>query len=77
MQCIILALSVKRLCMICQLEVLMKNCLRFLFAACIFTGIASAAENVWITDMTMAKQKAAAGNKDILIYITGSDWCGF
>jgi thioredoxin-related protein len=55
----------------------MKNCLRFFVLVSFLAAIASAAENVWITDMTMAKQKAAAGNKDILIYITGSDWCGF
>ena len=34
------------------------------------------AESIWLTDFSQAKSKALKENKPILIYFSGSDWCG-
>jgi len=31
----------------------------------------------WITDLALAQKTAREENKDILLFFTGSDWCGF
>lgn len=31
----------------------------------------------WTTDLALAQQKAAAENKNLMLFFTGSDWCGF
>lgn len=36
----------------------------------------SAQEAKWLTDLDQAKQLAKETNKPILMYFTGSDWCG-
>ena len=38
---------------------------------------AKKAEAVWLTDFEAAKKQAAAENKPILMFFTGSDWCGW
>jgi thioredoxin-related protein len=38
---------------------------------------ASAAESIWLTDLTKAQAQAKAENKIVLIDFTGSDWCGW
>ena len=35
------------------------------------------AKAVWLTDLEAAKKPAAAENKPILMFFTGSDWCGW
>jgi thiol-disulfide isomerase/thioredoxin len=35
------------------------------------------ADSAWITDFALAKERAAAENKSILMDFTGSDWCGW
>ena len=34
-------------------------------------------EAVWLTDLEAAKKQAAKENKPILMFFTGSDWCGW
>jgi thiol-disulfide isomerase/thioredoxin len=36
-----------------------------------------ASHGAWITDFALAKERAAAENKSILMDFTGSDWCGW
>ena len=38
---------------------------------------ANKAEAVWLTDLDAAKKQAAKENKPILMFFTGSDWCGW
>ena len=38
---------------------------------------AKKAEAVWLTDLEAAKKQAAEENKPILMFFTGSDWCGW
>ena len=38
---------------------------------------AKKAEAVWLTDLEAAKKQAAADKKPILMFFTGSDWCGW
>ena len=35
------------------------------------------AESTWLTDLAAAKKQAAADKKPILMFFTGSDWCGW
>ncbi|WP_459556164.1 thioredoxin family protein [Lacunimicrobium album] len=35
------------------------------------------AEIPWMTDLAAAKKKATDENKELLLFFTGSDWCGF
>ena len=35
------------------------------------------AESAWLTDLAEAKKQAAAEKKPILMFFTGSDWCGW
>ena len=35
------------------------------------------AESAWLTDLEAAKKQAAADKKPILMFFTGSDWCGW
>lgn len=39
--------------------------------------IAVSQELVWHTDMTKASEKAIEENKPVLMFFTGSDWCGW
>ena len=41
----------------------------------LFSNVALAAGNGWMTDFAAAKKKAIAEKKDLLIEFTGSDWC--
>ena len=34
-------------------------------------------ESAWLTDLEAAKKQAAADKKPILMFFTGSDWCGW
>jgi len=38
---------------------------------------AKKSESVWLTDFEAAKKQAAAEKKPILMFFTGSDWCGW
>lgn len=40
-------------------------------------GISSAQDAVWHTDMKMASKIAMKENKPIMLFFTGSDWCGW
>jgi len=40
-------------------------------------SLAFAAADGWTTDWEAAKQRSKAENKPILLYLTGSDWCGW
>ncbi|MCU0748550.1 MAG: thioredoxin family protein [Akkermansiaceae bacterium] len=47
-------------------------------AALLFTAASAFAANPpWTADWEAAKAKSKAENKPILIYMTGSDWCGW
>lgn len=46
-----------------------------LLAACISS--ASAADTLWRDDFEAARKEAAAGDKELLIDFTGSDWCAW
>ncbi len=55
----------------------MRNHSRLFVAVLLFTSIASATSQGWITNLAKARKKASSEKKDVLINITGSDWCGF
>jgi thioredoxin-related protein len=40
------------------------------------TAIILFSSGEWLTDFDSAKQRAQAENKKILVYFSGSDWCG-
>lgn len=47
---------------------------RSFLALCLIINIAAFAQE-WNTDLEVAKRKAAATNKNILLVFSGSDWC--
>jgi len=49
--------------------------LLFLFSFCVTLAM-SAQDVTWYTDFEEAKAEAKANGKPILMYFTGSDWCG-
>lgn len=52
----------------------MKRLLFILFIAIV--SVSNAQEADWLTDFDKAKKVAKKTNKPILMYFTGSDWCG-
>jgi thioredoxin-related protein len=40
-------------------------------------SVAHAANDAWMTDFDMAREKAQAENKHLLVDFSGSDWCGW
>lgn len=55
----------------------MKTILRSLAVVLASASLAFAGTEGWLTDWEAAKAKSKAENKPILIYLTGSDWCGW
>lgn len=57
----------------------MKNLL-FIFCLCVFSYGFSQDEDYsnlnWLTDFESAKKESTSSKKPILMYFTGSDWCG-
>ena len=53
------------------------NLLICLLITCLATPVITAGDEVWMTDLSAAKAKAAENNKDLLVLFTGSDWCGW
>ena len=50
---------------------------RILFVLFLFTALAAQGqEAAWLTDFDKAKKQSRKANKPILMYFTGSDWCG-
>lgn len=50
---------------------------RLLFILCfVIVTVSNAQEATWLTDFDQAKKVAKKTNKPILMYFTGSDWCG-
>ncbi|MFT5751605.1 MAG: thioredoxin-related protein [Flavobacteriales bacterium] len=50
---------------------------RILFVLFLLTALgAQSQEASWLTDFDQAKKEARKANKPILMYFTGSDWCG-
>lgn len=50
---------------------------RILFVLFLLTALgAQGQEATWLTDFDKAKTQARKTNKPILMYFTGSDWCG-
>lgn len=50
---------------------------RLLFVLFLLTALGAQGQDVyWLTDFDQAKKKAKKTNKPILMYFTGSDWCG-
>jgi protein disulfide-isomerase len=56
---------------------LMKTILRSLAVLVASASFALAGTEGWLTDWEAAKAKSKADKKPILIYLTGSDWCGW
>ncbi len=54
----------------------MKTVLSTLFVSIALSAALHSAD-LWMTDFEAAKQKAAEGNKMLLMDFTGSDWCGW
>lgn len=51
-----------------------------IFAFLLFIGtysFSAAQEAIWHTDMTKASEIAITENKPVLMFFTGSDWCGW
>lgn len=55
----------------------MKTILRTLAVLAATVAIGFAEASPWTTDWEAAKTRSKAENKPILIYLTGSDWCGW
>jgi protein disulfide-isomerase len=55
----------------------MKTILRSLAVVLASASLAFAGTEGWLTDWEAAKAKSKADKKPILIYLTGSDWCGW
>ena len=55
----------------------MKAILRSLAILAASASLGLAAAESWTTDWEAAKARSKAENKPILIYLTGSDWCGW
>lgn len=53
----------------------MKSLICSLFLA--LTCTLHAADDLWLTNFETAKTKAATDKKNLLLYFTGSDWCGY
>jgi thioredoxin-related protein len=53
----------------------MKTLARAAAILLVVTGVACGSG--WQTDFEKARREAAAADKDLLVYFTGSDWCGF
>ncbi|MEP0264383.1 thioredoxin family protein [Dokdonia sp.] len=53
---------------------MMKRLICILFL--VFATVCQAQEATWFTDFDKAKKTAKKTNKPILMYFTGSDWCG-
>ena len=48
-----------------------------LFALLLWSGNAASQELIWHTDMSKAVDLATKENKKMLLFFTGSDWCGW
>lgn len=51
-----------------------------LFVLFLFVGLAATAQETklnWLTDFNEAKQVALKENKPLMLFFTGSDWCGW
>jgi len=46
-------------------------------AAVFLSPVCARAESGWITDLKKAQEEAKASHKLVLVYFTGSDWCGY
>jgi rhodanese-related sulfurtransferase/thioredoxin-related protein len=53
----------------------MKTVLRLFFALLLTLVSTSAAELIWLTDLSQAQAYARGENKSVLLYFHGSDWC--
>jgi len=56
----------------------MKHLLLFLIAPLFISAqadIARVADSQWLTDYDKAIEAAKVGDKNVLVYFTGSDWC--
>lgn len=50
---------------------------RILFVLFLFTALVAQGQDAsWLTDFDKAKKQSRKTNKPILMYFTGSDWCG-
>ncbi len=56
---------------------MVKALLKMIAAWLATIGIAFAATDGWTSDWQAAKDRSKAEGKPILIYLTGSDWCGW
>lgn len=54
----------------------MKKTILFLFFLCVFNAV-SAQELTWHTDVNKAIEISSKTNKPMLLFFTGSDWCGW
>lgn len=55
----------------------MKTHVALLLLPLFFLPLQAGEDGVWHTDFETAKQWASREKKDLLIYFTGSDWCGW
>ena len=55
----------------------MKKLILLLFVSLSFTAFSQQVENNWTTDMNEAIQISQQTGKPIMLFFTGSDWCGW
>ncbi|GAB1855428.1 hypothetical protein MHTCC0001_02620 [Flavobacteriaceae bacterium MHTCC 0001] len=55
----------------------MKKIIYLLFISAVLTANVNAQDQFWHTDMTKASETAIEKNKPLLMFFTGSDWCGW
>lgn len=55
----------------------MKRIIFTIIISVFVTVFTTAQEATWLTDMKQASEKAIKENKPLLMFFTGSDWCGW
>jgi len=68
---------IKKLKLNIKINKTMKKLILLLFVSLSFTAFSQQVENNWTTDMNEAIQISQQTGKPIMLFFTGSDWCGW
>lgn len=68
---------IKKLKLNIKINKTMKKLILLLFVSLSFTTFSQQVENDWTTDMNQAIQISQQTGKPIMLFFTGSDWCGW
>jgi thioredoxin-related protein len=68
---------IKKLKLNIKINKTMKKLILLLFVSLSFTSFSQQVENDWTTDMNQAIEISQETGKPIMLFFTGSDWCGW